>query len=192
MLTRNKWLLYLLADDEPSVVALAMKILARLLVVSGPSYMAKYIDKTGGAVLMENRLKRWWQIPAIWVSCFAILFGADVAKMDFSRPFDLFNLIELFVQDNQVAIVYAAVLPVLTGMLQSALKDLNDTLLSKDPLHTKQRTGAESPSRHGNETSTQNGSKPKGLSLKIPLQGPRLHERLCVVKLTFSRSTPAL
>ena len=103
---------------------MGMKILARLLVISGPAYMSKFVEKTGGVFIMQHRLKRWWDIPAIWTICFAILFGVDLAKIDFGRPFDLFNLLDLFVPGDQATIVYPEIFPVLTTMLQNGLKSV--------------------------------------------------------------------
>jgi len=103
-------------------VVLATKILARLLVVSGPSYVQKFVDKTGGIVVMQHRLRRWWNIPTIWPICFAILFGIDVGTIEFSRTFDLFTLLEMFASGSKVAVTYPAVLPVITSMLEQGLK----------------------------------------------------------------------
>lgn len=117
----DQWLLHLIADDESAVVVMALKILARLLVISGSAYMAKFVEKTGGITLMQYRLKRWWNIPAVWSVCFAIFFSVDLAKIDFGRSFDLFNLLELFASGDDVTVVYPEMLPVLTSMLQSGL-----------------------------------------------------------------------
>lgn len=111
---------------------LASKILARLLVVSGPSYVQKFVDKTGGNVVMQHRLRRWWNIPAIWPICFAILFGIDVGTIDFSRSFDLFNLLELFAPGNKAVVVYAVILPIIMSMLENGLKAVTRDQLDPD------------------------------------------------------------
>ena len=90
--------------------------------VSGPIYVQKFVDKTGGIVIMQHRLKRWWKIPTIWLLCFAILFGLDIAAIDFSRAFDLFNLLETFASGNRVVVEYPAILPVIISMLGEGLK----------------------------------------------------------------------
>lgn len=93
-----------------------------MLVVHGSSYVKKFAERTGGFVVLRYRLKRWWNIPTIWPICFAILFGHDVVKIDFERPFDLFSLLEIFLVDGRVKILYPEVLPVITAMLQNGLK----------------------------------------------------------------------
>lgn len=121
-----KWLLHLLADDEATVVVLAAKILARLLVVNGPNYVKKFAEKTGGVVIMQHRLKRWWNIPTIWRVCFSILFGRDVATIDLERNFDLFSLLDSFAPAGQTKVVYPEILPVITAMLQRGLKAISN------------------------------------------------------------------
>ncbi|KAH0538184.1 hypothetical protein FGG08_005200 [Glutinoglossum americanum] len=120
----NKWLLYLLAEDDARVVVLGVKILARLLISHGPGYVSKFATKTGGFVVMRHRLKRWWNIPTIWPICFAILFNHDVAHIDFGRPFELYSLLETFSANGAAKVVYPEVFPVIASMLQNGLKTI--------------------------------------------------------------------
>lgn len=116
-----QWLLHLLTEDDPEVVVHGTKILARLLVIHGSGYVSKFAGKTGGFAIMRHRLKRWWDLPTLWPICFSILFARDVADIDFERSFKLFSLLEAFSNCN---VVYPNVLPVITSMLQSGLKDV--------------------------------------------------------------------
>ncbi|EEH21741.2 hypothetical protein PABG_03957 [Paracoccidioides brasiliensis Pb03] len=121
----NKWLLYLILEDNPEVVVLALTILARLLVTHGSSYTRKFADKSGGFVIMRRRLKRWWYIPALWPICFAILFGKDVGQLDLDRPFDHFGFLDLFNstgETEELRVIYPEILPVIMGMLETGLK----------------------------------------------------------------------
>lgn len=115
----------MLADDEAAIVVAALRILARLLVVSGPAYVNKFTEKTGGIAVLQHRLKSWWHVPEIWYFCFAILFGIDVARIAFPKSFNLFNLIEAFGISEKTSVVYPQVLPVLTNMLQCGLATVN-------------------------------------------------------------------
>ncbi|KAL9101653.1 MAG: hypothetical protein Q9163_003109 [Psora crenata] len=117
----NKWLLYLLADVETPVAILAAKILSRLLVVSGTTYMQKFVEKTGGIVIMRNRLQRLWYQHTVWQICFAILFGQDIATIDFTKNFDRFGLPDAFATGSECAVVYPDILPVIMAMLQNGL-----------------------------------------------------------------------
>ncbi|KAI1328678.1 beige/BEACH domain-containing protein [Xylariaceae sp. FL0255] len=117
----NKWLLYLLTENDPEIVTQGAKILARLLVTHGPAYISKFSGKTGGFCIMAHRLKRWWDIPTIWPICFSILFGYDVAEFDFEKDLDFFNLLDTF---GASKVVNAESLPIITSMLQHGLKDI--------------------------------------------------------------------
>lgn len=116
-----QWLLHLLTEDDPEVVFYGSKILARLLVVHGPTYVGKFGSKTGGFAIMRFRLKRWWDIAPLWPILFSILFARDVADINFERSFDLFSLLETF---SNCKVVYSGILPVITAMLQHGLKDV--------------------------------------------------------------------
>lgn len=70
---------------------------------------------------MRYRLKRWWNVPTLWPLCFSILFGRDVAEVDFEQSFELFNLLETF---SSTKIVYPGVFPIITHMIQHGLKDI--------------------------------------------------------------------
>ncbi|RAL68369.1 hypothetical protein DID88_007100 [Monilinia fructigena] len=131
----NKWLLHLLTEDDPQVVVLGSKILARLVVVHGSNYASKFSSKTGGFTIMRHRLKRWWDIPTLWPICFSILFGLDVADINFDQPFELYNLLETF---STGKIVYSNVLPVIMMMMQHGMKDVLRNQDDPDsPLHDK-------------------------------------------------------
>ncbi|KAI1379000.1 beach-domain-containing protein [Hypoxylon crocopeplum] len=117
----NKWLLYLLTENDPEIVVYGCKILARLLVTHGTAYINKFSGKTGGFCIMAHRLKRWWDIPTLWPICFSILFGYDVAEIDFEKNFDFFSLLETF---GKCKIANPDALPIITAMIQHGLKDI--------------------------------------------------------------------
>lgn len=121
VLTTGQWLLYLLAEDDPEIVVHGCKILARLLVTQPAGYASKFSTKTGGFWIMAHRLKQWWDISTLWPILFSILFGYDVANINFDKSFDFFSLLEIF-GNNRV--VVPDVLPVMTAMLQHGLRDV--------------------------------------------------------------------
>ena len=127
------------------------KLLARLLTTSGPGYMKKFIDKTGGVAIMRHRLQRHWNLPAVWLSCFAVLFGKDAACLDFNK-FDLFALLEAFGSTKHIDIVYPEVLPVIMSLLREGLLSLvRQEPDAASPKPENDLTSASSPT-----TSTQN------------------------------------
>ena len=121
-LTLAQWLLYLMCEDDPEIVVLATKIMARLLVTHGDGYGKKFSEKSGGYIIMRQYLKKWWRIPAIWPICFAIFFGVDVGKISVKKPFDQAGLLETFFAGDQTFVAFPEMLPVITEMMQSGLR----------------------------------------------------------------------
>jgi beige protein homolog 1 len=119
----NKWLLYLLSETSAEVVILSAKILARVLIVHGSSYLKKFKQKSSGFVIMRHRLKRWWHLPSLWPICFSVLFGTDIGLLDLERTFDLFGLLDLF-GFNGFKVSNPEMVEVIIGMLQSGLKTI--------------------------------------------------------------------
>ncbi|KAL8692951.1 MAG: hypothetical protein Q9218_002128 [Villophora microphyllina] len=117
----NKWLLHLLVISDVQVVIAAMKMLAHLLLINGHGYAKKFSEDTGGMIILQHRLQHWWHCPAVWRICFSILFGRDVALLDFEKPFNLFGLVDDFVGDGRSKALYPDVLPVIIAMIQKGL-----------------------------------------------------------------------
>lgn len=116
-----QWLLYLLTEDDPEIVVHGCKILARLVVTNGSAYVNKFSGKTGGFSIMANRLKRWCDVPALWLICFCMFFGRDVADFDLDKGVDFFSLTEAF---GNCKVANPGSLPIITAMLQHGLKDI--------------------------------------------------------------------
>jgi beige protein homolog 1 len=140
VLSPHEWLLYLLAEDDAETVVYGAKILARLLVTHGSAYTSKFASKTGGFIIIAHRLKRWWDIPTLWPICFSILFGYDVAEIDFDRNFEFFSLVETF---GKCKIVYPDAMPIITSMIKHGLKDV--LRHQDDPNSPAQEAGSSQP-----------------------------------------------
>ncbi|KAH6689509.1 WD repeat and FYVE domain-containing protein [Plectosphaerella plurivora] len=155
----NKWLLYLLAETDAEIVVYGAKILARLLVSHGTAYTSKFASKTGGFTIMAQRLKRWWDLPTLWPICFSVLFGFDVAEIDFSRDFELFSLLDIF---GNSKVLYPDSLSIITSMIQVGLKDIFRHQDDPNSPHTD--TG--SPSGLGSGLATPD-SRPRARSMEL-------------------------
>lgn len=168
----GKWLLYLLAESDQRVVVLGAKILARVLVVNGASYVKKFADKTGGFTLMKNRLRHWWNTPGIWSICFAILFDRDVATIDFERDFDVFNLVDVFIMRSPQAklkICYPEIFPVISAMLDTGLRAIVRDRESQrsETAPTKHEDGEASVTRGRRRTMSLNAKQPTVGELRV-------------------------
>lgn len=102
---------------------LSTKILGRVLAVHGSNYVDKFSGKTGGFVIMQYRLKRWWHVPQLWLICLAILFDCDMWRIDLRKQFDLYTLLSSF-PPADVKVVHTGVIPILVAMLQNGLKSI--------------------------------------------------------------------
>lgn len=153
----EQWLLYLLAENDPEVVRLGTKILARLLVVHGSSYVSKFSSKSGGFIIMKNRLKRWWNVAPLWPICFCILFGKDVAKVNFEGPLELFALLEAFSNGGKTRVVHPDVLPVIAAMLKAGVgtvvSDYSSSTKTKDRGGKDKESTLEVPKGHNRRRS---------------------------------------
>lgn len=120
-----QWLLNLLVSNDSHVVTQVTRLLARLLVVNGRSYVKRFSEEAGGMVILRHRLQRWYHVPAVWRTSLAILFGRDIAGVELGRPFNLFSLVEDLMGNGKSPNLYPQIIPVLISMMQSALKALN-------------------------------------------------------------------
>lgn len=142
---------------------LAAKILARLLVANGPHYVRKFAEKTGGFIILKSRLQIWWNTPGIWTICFALLFGVDVAKIDFERDFDVFNLVEIFIskaQNSRLEIAYPAVFAVITAMLNTGLRAIVQDPGKAEDQTSKQGDSGPTVARGRRRTMSLNAKQP--------------------------------
>lgn len=95
---------------------------------------------------MADRLKRWWDIPTLWPICFSILFGYDVAGINFDRNFDFFSLIDIF---GKSKIICPDVVVVIGAMIQRAIKDV-----------VRQQAHPDSPHVDNGQSTPESGPKP--------------------------------
>ncbi|EPS37931.1 hypothetical protein H072_8465 [Dactylellina haptotyla CBS 200.50] len=126
----NKWLLYLLDDANPNVISYALKILARILVIHGQSYIAKFGGKTFGFLILKRRLRKWWRVPEVWMSCLSVFLGVDVAKVDLTQPLVLYHLINTFkFDDKDGRFICSEMWAVIATMLKTAVNDITKAQL---------------------------------------------------------------
>ncbi|KAL4866799.1 hypothetical protein BDV12DRAFT_129529 [Aspergillus spectabilis] len=117
----NKWLLYLMCEDEPEIVVMASRILARVIVTSASNYNKRFNEKNGGYIIMRGCMRRWWSIPAMWPICFSILFGLDLGTLMADKPLDNESLSEIF-KGGSISVPFPEIFPVITDMMQSAMR----------------------------------------------------------------------
>ncbi|KAJ6781729.1 hypothetical protein PWT90_05226 [Aphanocladium album] len=134
----NKWLLYLLAENDKDILLQGATILSRLLVAHGSAYTSKFASKSAGFAIMANRLKRFWYSAALWPVVLSLLFGVDVAELDTDRWLDTGYLLSIFAGRKAV---YPDASVIVTSMLQHGLNDVlkQDNITSDSTLEPEPR-----------------------------------------------------
>lgn len=133
-----------MCEEEPEVVILATKILARLVVAIGSAYSKKFAEKSGGYIILEHRLKRCWDVPALWPICFSIFFGVDHALLDLDKSLNVSELLRAFLAEGDVTVVFPDMLPVIMNMLKSGVRNLT---MASDAQEDTQRSLEERASK---------------------------------------------
>jgi hypothetical protein len=189
-LTTGQWLLYLLGEDDPEIVVYGCKILARLLATQPPGYTSKFSSKTGGFAIMAHRLKQWWDIPTLWPILFSVMFGYDVAEINFDKSFDFFSLLEIF---GERKVLYPDVLPVMTAMLQHGLRDV--LKYQDDPDSPANDQGAVKSPQSATELARRGRPRARSMELSKELESRRKYSPcapVCSLRLIFKyRNTAA-
>lgn len=115
-------MLHLIAESDQRIVTCALAILAQSLATLGKDFKNRFTDKTPGFTSLKCRMRNFWTVPDVWYYCFSILFGYNAGKLPAERELNVYNLIDIFVQDKTLAIENPEVLPSLTNMLEAALR----------------------------------------------------------------------
>ncbi|KIW04511.1 hypothetical protein, variant [Verruconis gallopava] len=120
----NRWLQFQLDErDDERVIVLTTRLLFRVLVIQGPEYTKRYAEKYGGFTILKHKLKFWWNTPALWTLCFALMFRIDPALISLDQDFNLFTLMDIFSR-SQLQVANPEVMIVITGMLEYGLHEL--------------------------------------------------------------------
>ena len=123
---------------------------------------------------MRYRLKRWWNCTSLWPACFAILFGKDVADIDFKGTFDIYNLMTYFTSDGTAKVEYPGVLPVLIALLESGLRSVTKNQEDPDSPLAAERNGADGPG-----AADPSGTKSRSVSWNTLDGLPGKSDRIC-------------
>ena len=71
--------------------------------------------------ILRQYLQQQWTVPSVWLVCFSVLFGKDLADVDFNS-FDLAALVQTFGCDRKTQVMCPDILPVVTAMLSNGLR----------------------------------------------------------------------
>ncbi|KAI9676047.1 MAG: hypothetical protein M1817_000790 [Caeruleum heppii] len=122
----NKWLLYLIAEDQLRCVVWGLRILAHLLLSHGRSYTDKFVNKSSGFVILQSRLRGWWHSSSIWHYLFSILFGQNDDGASVETNAQLQTRLDTYVGTrDKKSVVVPEVLTVIVSLLGSGLRNFH-------------------------------------------------------------------
>jgi beige protein homolog 1 len=118
----NRWLIHLLAENDARVISLTLRLISRSLAILGPDFKKDFVDKNGGFVTLHSRLKAYWKLPSVWLSCFAILFGRETPNVEDHENLTAFSMVQAFDVNDNLFVVHEEILPTLMAMLEAGLR----------------------------------------------------------------------
>ena len=121
----NKWLLYLLSSRHEAVIGPSMRILSRLLLLQGPSYLLKFEETTRGMMILGRRLKKWWFLDTVWIACFAIMVGIDPLSLPNHGSADISDILKAILTVSKGGIYCETIFSVMASMLEAALSTVD-------------------------------------------------------------------
>jgi beige protein homolog 1 len=112
-----------MSSSNPDHIINGVKILARLLVTQGPTYVSKFAVRVHGFPVLRHNLTAWWELPILWPALLAVLFGADVVSLK-AFPGDqrlkLFDLVDLVKGgEEESLVVFPEVFPIIAAILKA-------------------------------------------------------------------------
>ena len=128
---------------------------------------------------MKHRLQRFWGVPGLWMTCFAILFGKDVADVDYTSNLDLFTLLHTFAIDDKTTMSNPEIMPVIMGMLRTALPAITEHRASTPTPIEGSRNDRSMPQH----ATSHNRQRSLTLNTKVPVNGKPTSIRVWIVML---------
>ena len=118
-----------------------------MLVLNGNHYVKKFSDpsRNNGFFILKMRLRRWFHVPMIWVICYSILFGIDIATVDLNKRYTIHSLLTALGSGRR-SIIYPDAFPVIAAMLNAGLKSVtkeNNENLNLKPAQSSISSGDE-------------------------------------------------
>lgn len=101
MITARWVLLFMEPKLNAQTAVLGARLLSKLLVSQGPSYVERFRSSSQGFVIMSSLIPRHWNLLEIHTSMLMLAFGIDPTDVPIHVPFDLATLCSVFKPDHQ-------------------------------------------------------------------------------------------
>lgn len=127
----NKWaLLFFEKNTHPYIVVLALRILCRLLVTQGQTYLLKFRVGSDGMLVMQNLLRYHWNVFQVHEALIATLLGIDVADIPIQASADLSRIITLHTQNAHRQIAIPEIFRVELALIDDGMREQKNSDLS--------------------------------------------------------------
>ena len=100
----------------------AFRILARVLVFSGSSYVDKFSEQTQGFSVLQMQLAKYWRIPSLWNMCLSILLGIDIADLKSEELHDPNHFLSNVLKSTSLRMNCVHVIPVILFMFEEGFR----------------------------------------------------------------------
>ncbi|CEG78631.1 hypothetical protein RMATCC62417_13208 [Rhizopus microsporus] len=119
----NRWpLLFFAPNTNPFTALLAIRVLARLFISQGPSYVGKFKSASDGFLILRKLLPAYWNAAQIHETLILLMMGMDIADYPL-QPFSGINGLRRCLQsDRDSKMIIPDVLPIVLNMWDEARK----------------------------------------------------------------------
>jgi hypothetical protein len=178
----DQWLMFLLDETDPRIVFFTTKILVHMLVAHGAAYVKRFSEVHRGFTILRYRLKTWWNMPAIWTLCFALLFGVSPTTINFEEDFNHFTLADIFSR-KAVKVIYPEAFSIVTAMLEHGLRAIVQDGYSSST-HADTKNGSSSSAEHNSTEEHTAIAKDRSMSLNVDSNSRGKYSLLLNMKLS--------
>ncbi|KAG1474371.1 hypothetical protein G6F56_000395 [Rhizopus delemar] len=130
----NKWpLLFFIPNNDPFLVLLASRILARLCVSQGANYVNKLKITSEGFLILRKLLLAYWNLPQLQETLILMIMGVDIANYPIQSYSGINNLRKCLQINKNSKIVIPEILLIIAAQWDEARKFIGLPKLSTFP-----------------------------------------------------------
>ncbi|KAI9318572.1 hypothetical protein BX666DRAFT_1855381 [Dichotomocladium elegans] len=116
----NKWMLLFFEPNLHSLtVVLAARILARILIVQGQSYLTRFRQASEGFIILSRLLPNYWSLVQLHETLIILMMGLDVADYPLYSSFDPKHL-DQCLRTERPKLLVPDILPIIISMWKEA------------------------------------------------------------------------
>lgn len=119
----NRWpLLFFGPHLHPFTVVLASRIVSRILINQGPTYVNKFRQTSEGFTILTKLLPHYWHLVQLHQVLTITMMGADISLFPLHKTFDIEDL-KLCLRSDSSKFMIPDLLPIVIGLLKEGMAD---------------------------------------------------------------------